>query len=76
MPFVPTWLDLEIILLSEVNQKEKDKYHMKSLICEIKNMTEMSLSMKQKQIHRHREQTVGAKGGGRGGEEWIGVCGV
>ena len=25
MPFVATWMDLEIILLSEVSQKEKDK---------------------------------------------------
>ena len=28
MPFVATWVDLEIIILSEVNQAEKDKYHM------------------------------------------------
>ena len=35
MPFVSTWMDLEIIILSEVSQTEKDKYHMKSLICGI-----------------------------------------
>ena len=35
MPFVATWIDLEIIILSEINQKEKDKYHMISLICGI-----------------------------------------
>ena len=28
MPFVTTWLDLEGIMLSEVSQKEKDKYCM------------------------------------------------
>ena len=33
MPFAATWMDLEIIILSEGSQKEKDKYHMKSLIC-------------------------------------------
>ena len=33
MPFAATWMDLEIIILSEVSQKEKDKYHMISLIC-------------------------------------------
>ena len=33
MPFVATWMDLEIILLNKVSQKEKDKYHMISLIC-------------------------------------------
>ena len=32
MPFSATWIDLEIIILS---QKEKDKYHMISLICGI-----------------------------------------
>ena len=26
MPFVSTWMDLEIIILSEVSQTEKDKY--------------------------------------------------
>ena len=35
MPCAATWVDLEIILLSEVSQKEKDKYHMVSLICRI-----------------------------------------
>ena len=33
MPFIAAWFQLEIIILSEVNQKEKDKYHMISLIC-------------------------------------------
>ena len=28
MPFTPIWMELEIIILSEVSQKEKDKYHM------------------------------------------------
>ena len=32
MPFAATWMDLEIIILSEASQKEKDKYHMISLI--------------------------------------------
>ena len=35
MPFAAIWMDLEIIILSKVSQKEKDKYHMISLICEI-----------------------------------------
>ena len=35
MPFAVTWMDLEIIILSEVSQVEKDKYHMISLICGI-----------------------------------------
>ena len=48
IPFAATWMQLETIILSEVGQKEKDKYHMISLICGIYNMTQMSLSMKQK----------------------------
>ena len=33
MPFAATWLDLEIIILNEVSQKKKNKYHMISLTC-------------------------------------------
>ena len=35
MPFAATRMDLEMIILSEVNQTEKDKYHMISSICGI-----------------------------------------
>ena len=31
--FVKTWIDLETVIQSEVSQKEKNKYHMISLIC-------------------------------------------
>ena len=33
MSFEATWMDLEIIILSEVSPKEKDKHRMVSLIC-------------------------------------------
>ena len=35
MPFAATWMELEIIILSEVSQTEKGKYHIISLICGI-----------------------------------------
>ena len=35
MPFAATWIDLEIIIQSEVSQTEKDKYHIVSLTCGI-----------------------------------------
>ena len=35
LPFATTWMDLEIIILSELSQTEKDKYHIISLMCGI-----------------------------------------
>ena len=31
-PFATTWVQLEILILSAISQKEKDKYHMIPLI--------------------------------------------
>ena len=33
LPFAATWMDLETVILSEVSQREKEKYGMISLIC-------------------------------------------
>ena len=33
MPYAATWTDLEIIILSEVSQTRKDKYHVISFAC-------------------------------------------
>ena len=35
LTFTTTWMELENIMLSEISQLEKDKYHMTSLICGI-----------------------------------------
>ena len=35
MPFVATWMDLEIIILSEVNQAVKDKHVLSLIICSL-----------------------------------------
>ena len=35
MPLAATWMDLKIIILSEVSQKKKNKYRMISLVCGI-----------------------------------------
>ena len=59
--------------LSEVSQKEKDKYHMLSLICGIENMEQMIISYTNKQTETDRgqgEQTWGFQG--RKGREWDG----
>ena len=40
LPFAKTWIDLESIMLGDIKQKEKDKYYMFSLLCEIKKTSE------------------------------------
>ena len=35
VPFAATCVDPEIVILSQVSQTEKEKYHMTSLICGI-----------------------------------------
>ena len=35
MPFAAPWMELETLILSEVSQKEKDKYHVILLISRI-----------------------------------------
>ena len=35
MPLTATWMDLEIVIPSEVSQTEKEEYRMISLICRI-----------------------------------------
>ena len=36
MPFAATWRNLEVIILREINQKEKDKYPMTSHMWNLK----------------------------------------
>ena len=50
MPFAATWMDLEIITLSEVGQTEEDRYYMISLICGSENTTQINTSMKQNRL--------------------------
>ena len=35
MSFAATWMELQIIILNELSQTEKDKYHMTSFSCGI-----------------------------------------
>ena len=65
MTFAATWMQLEILILREVSQKEKDKYHMISHIWNLIYGT-MNLSTKKKQTHGHGEQLCGCREGGGG----------
>ena len=55
--FAATWMDLEMIILSEVSQTEKVKYHMTPLICRIQKKVQMTLFTKQKSSRSCRKQT-------------------
>ena len=47
MPFAATWMEVETLILSEVSQKEKDKYHMISHIWYVIHSTNESFHRKQ-----------------------------
>ena len=40
LPFATTWIELQGIMLSEINKSEKDKYHMTSLMRNLRYKTE------------------------------------
>ena len=59
MPFAATWMDLEIIILSEASQTGKDKYHMILLIYGIqKKKIQMNLFSKQRLTDIENKLTV------------------
>ena len=73
MPFAATWMALEIVILNEVSQTKKEKYITFLISRILKEMIQMNLFTRQKQIHRLREQTHGCWG--KGWEEGIGGLG-
>ena len=67
MPFTATWMDLEIIILSERGRRKTthDIAYMRNL----KKMIQINLFIKQKQTHKflkqtysHQRENVGGKG--------------
>ena len=65
MLFAATCVELETLILSEASQKEKDKFHMISLIFVISYMAQMNLSI-EKKIMGLENRLVVAKGEGEG----------
>ena len=70
MPFAATWMDLEIIILSEVSQTEKDKYHMISFICGIYNTSHHIYETKRDSQIQRTDLWLPWGRGDRGGKEW------
>ena len=62
IPFAATWMELEILILNEVSQKEKDRYPMVSFFCGIQNVAQMNLSTEQKQIMTGESRLVVPRG--------------
>ena len=69
-PFAATWMELEILILSEESQKEKNKYHMIiTYVWNLKYGTDDPV-YKTETVHGQGEQPCGSHGGGR--REWDG----
>ena len=65
------WMNLEPIIQTEMSQKEKNKYCIRTYIyTESRKMVPMNLFGGQQWRHRHREQTYGhGSGSGQEGED-------
>ena len=61
--FAATWMELEILILSEVSQKEKAKYNITYIWNLIYSTNE---PFHRKETHGLGEQTCGCQGGGGG----------
>ena len=55
MPWAATWMQLDILILSEGSQTEKEILYMTYMWNLILKMTQMSLFTKQKQTHRFKK---------------------
>ena len=63
MPFAATWMQLEIVLLSEESQKERQTPYDITCMWNLKYGTAEPI-YKREATHRHREKTCGCQGGG------------
>ena len=54
MSFAETWMDLDIITLSEVSHRKTNAFHI-TCMWNLRKMLQTHL--KQKQTHRHRKQS-------------------
>ena len=72
MPFTATWMELETLILNEVSQKEKDKYHCYHLYVESKIWHKRTYLQKRNRFTDIENRLVVAKGKGEGsGMDWV-----
>ena len=73
MPFLAIWMvaKLETLILSEVSQQEKDKYHMISFISGIPYMAQMNLTTEKKNSWEWRTDLYFPGGQGGSGMHWV-----
>ena len=64
MPSAPTWMELETLILSEVSQKDKDKYHMISHIWNLIYGTNEPIYRKGNKLTDKENRLVVANGDG------------
>ena len=86
LSFAMTWMELEGIILREISQSGKDKYHLISLICGILETKQMNIGEGREKTEwevvreggkpggtlNHRKQTEGCWRGGEWGDGVIG----
>ena len=74
MPFATAWMDLRILILSEVSQTMKDQHHIIPLVCGILKKDTNELICKTK-TDSHTVKNYGDKGGqGEGWTEGLGLA--
>ena len=65
MPLAARWMNLEIVLLTELSQIEKKKYPRTSLICRIEKRNDTNELIYKTEAHSQtREPTYGCQQGG------------
>ena len=62
MPFIATQMDLEISILSNISQKEKDQYHMISHMWNLKHDTN-EITYETETDSQTQRETCGCQGG-------------
>ena len=75
MPFAASWMELETLILSEMGQKDKDKYRMMSHICNLVYGTNETFCRKQTKLVDLENRTVVAKTEAEG-VGWTGSLGL